>query len=128
MTVPFWCLFISAMMPIVWAWVGGYFRHQQFGRVDNKQPRAQYAQLQGAGARALAAQQNAWEALAVFTAAVCVAHLAGADPEQAAIAAQVFVVARVLHGVFYIADKDALRSIVFIIGLGCSLWLFVMAA
>jgi uncharacterized MAPEG superfamily protein len=115
-------------MPIMLAWVGGYFRQKQLGTVDNKEPRQQYAQLEGAGARAVAAQQNAWEALAIFVPAVLVAHLAGADAGQAALAAEIFVVARILYGVFYIANKDVLRSLSFLVGLGCSIWLFVMSA
>jgi len=128
MSIPFWSLLVAALMPIVLAWVGGYFRQKQLGVVDNKQPRAQYVLLKGAGARAVAAQQNAWEALAIFTVAVFVAHLAGADAATSALAAEIFIVARVFHAVFYIADKDALRSLAFIVGLGCSIWLFVMAA
>ncbi|MFT6592409.1 MAG: putative MAPEG superfamily protein [Zhongshania sp.] len=110
------------------AWVCGYFRGKQFGNVDNKHPRAQYAQLEGAGARAYAAQQNAWEALPVFTAAVVIAHLAGVDPAKSAIAAEVFITARILYPIFYIANKDMLRSLVFIVGLGACIALFVMAA
>ena len=55
MTVPFWCLFAAALIPILLAFAGGYFKAQQFGSVDNNNPRAQSAQLTGTGARALAA-------------------------------------------------------------------------
>lgn len=127
MTVPFWCLFIAAMLPISLSWVSGYFRQKELGEVDNKEPRVQCAQLTGPGRRAVAAQQNAWEALAMFTAAVMVAHLAGADAAKMAIAAQVFIVARLLHALFYIIDKDVLRSIAFLTSWGCTIWLFVMA-
>ncbi|MFT6550261.1 MAG: putative MAPEG superfamily protein [Zhongshania marina] len=128
MTVAFWCVFIACLLPIITAWACAYFRGKQFGKIDNKHPRAQYAQLEGAGARAYAAQQNAWEALPVFTAAVLVAHLAGVDPSKSAIAAEVFIVARILYPVFYIANKDALRSLAFIVGLGACIALFIMAA
>ena len=57
-------LFVGALLPIALSWVGGYYRMQQFGSVDNKHPRVQSAGLEGAGARAVAAQSNAWEALA----------------------------------------------------------------
>ena len=67
MSVLIICLFIGAILPIALSWVGGYFRMQQFGKVDNKNPRAQSAGLEDTGARAVAAQQNAWEALALFT-------------------------------------------------------------
>jgi uncharacterized MAPEG superfamily protein len=128
MTTPFWCLLAAVLIPYVLAMTGGYFRMKQFGSVDNKHPRAQAAALEGAGARAWAAQQNAWEALPVFASAVFVAHLAGADPQSSATAAVVFVVARVLHPVAYIANVDVARSLVFLVGLGSCVWLFVLAA
>ena len=87
MTVPFWCLFIGALVPTLLAFTGGYFKSQQFDSVDNNNPREQSAQLTGAGARAVAAQSNAWEALAVFTAAVTVNHLGGGAAGTAAGAA-----------------------------------------
>lgn len=128
MTTPFWCLLIAVLIPYVLAAAGGYFRMSQLGRVDNKHPRAQYAALEGTGARAWAAQQNAWEALPVFSVAVLVAHLAGADPGSSATAAVLFVIARILHPVFYMANQDLLRSTSFAVGFGACLWLFVLAA
>jgi uncharacterized MAPEG superfamily protein len=128
MTVAFWCLLIACLLPVVTAWVCGYFRQKQLGHLDNKHPRLQCAQLEGPGARAFAAQQNAWEALPIFASAVLVAHLAGVAEDQAATAAVVFVVARVLYPVFYIANLDILRSLSFMVGFGASLSLFIMAA
>lgn len=129
MIVPFWCLLVACLIPIILSWVSGYYRQKQFGAVDNKQPRLQSARLEGAGARAIAAQQNAWEALAVFTAAVFVAYASGvADAANAALAAEIFIAARVLHAIFYLANKDALRSLAFLVSYGCSIWLFIMAA
>jgi uncharacterized MAPEG superfamily protein len=128
MTTPFWCLLVALLLPYVLAGVGGYYRGRQFGSVDNHNPREQTAKLEGAGARAAAAQKNAWEALAAFTAAVLVAHLAGADPGQSSTAAVVFVAARVLHPIFYIRDLPPLRSLSFLVGVVCCLWLFGLAA
>lgn len=127
MTTPLWCLVTVAFLPYVLAGVGGYFKQKQFGRVDNKEPRVQGNQLTGAGGRAWAAQQNAWEALSLFGVAVVVAHLAGADPGASATASLVFVATRVLHPVAYLANQDLLRSLVFMIGFGCCVWLVVLA-
>jgi len=107
---------------------GGYFRVKQFGTYDNRNPRAQSAALQGIGARALAAQQNSWEALAVFTPSVLVAHLAGADPEQSSTAAVVFILARVCYSAAYLADLSSVRSLTFLVGLGSCIYFFVLAA
>ena len=128
MTTPLWCLLITVLIPLVLAGVGGYFKSQQFDTVDNKNPRAQSALLEGAGARAAAAQANAWEALAIFTVCVGVAHLAGADPGSSATAAILFVIARVAHAGLYVADLAALRSISFLFAIGSCIWLVTLAA
>ena len=128
MTTPFWCLIIVAMIPYVLAGLAGYFKIKQFGKLDNRHPRIQAADLKGPGARTMGAQMNAWEALALFAAAVFMAHLAGADPRLSALASAIFVVARVIHGAVYIANIPTLRSGVFTVGLGCCIWLFALAA
>jgi uncharacterized MAPEG superfamily protein len=84
MTTPFWCLLIAIFLPYVFSGATAFFKQKQFGTLDNRHPRAQAAALEGPGARAYAAQANAWEALAVFVPSVLVAHLAGADPAASA--------------------------------------------
>ena len=128
MTTPFWCLLIVVFIPFVLAGIGGVYRGKELGTSDNKNPRLQAAQLTGVGSRAYAAQANAWEALAMFTAAVLVAHLAGVPASEAAPWTIGFVVTRVLHPIFYIVDQDKLRSLSFIVGLVCLIALFVKAA
>ena len=128
MTTPFWCLLVIAFLPYLLAVIGIYFRIKQFGGWDNDNPRAQYARLEGAGWRVWCAQQNAWEALGLFTATVVVAHLAGADPEKSAIAASVFLVTRLLHPVLYVANFATLRSITVFTGLFSCIYLFYLAA
>jgi uncharacterized MAPEG superfamily protein len=128
MTVPFWCLLIACVLPYVFGSFSILERRKQLGVIDNKNPRGQQAQLTGLGARAIAAQKNAFEGLAVFVPAVLVAHLAGADPVWSARWAEIFVVARVLHGIFYLADLDYLRSAAFGVATVCNVGLFVLAA
>ena len=128
MTTPFWCLFIVCLLPYVWSFAAVPARRQQLGKVDNKNPRAQQAQLSGFGALAIGAHKNAFEAIAVFAPAVTVAHLGGGDPARASQLSIAFVIARILHGVFYVTDLDALRSLSFLVGLVCAIWLFLLAA
>lgn len=127
MTIPFWCLLIVLIIPYLLAGVAGYFKTTQLGTLDNNNPRQQSAALTGAGARAFAAQQNAWEAMAVFTAAVLVAHFAGADAQMSANLAMAFVAFRLLHAVAYIADWATLRSLLFVGALASAIWLFILA-
>jgi uncharacterized MAPEG superfamily protein len=127
MTIPFWCLFIVVLLPYVLAGVGGYYRKKTFGDMDNKSPRAQAAQLEGEGARAYAAQQNAWEALAVFAAAVFIAHLSNANQKLSAIASVLFVVTRIIHPIVYIKNIDKARTGIFVVGVACCLWLIILS-
>lgn len=128
MTTPFWCLLVVAVLPYLLANMGGYFKFKQFGNLDNNHPRLQAARLEGIGARALAAQMNAWEALSVFATAVFMAHLAHANAEASATAAMVFTATRFAHPVLYLADLATPRTIVFLVGLGSLGRLFYLAA
>jgi uncharacterized MAPEG superfamily protein len=123
-TTPLWCLFIGSLLPFLLAPAAAYYRKAQFGSIDNNNPRVQTAALTGAGARASAAQSNAWEALALFTAAVVANHLNGGDPGTSGTLAMVWVGARVVHGPAYVAGIAPLRSGVFLVGMICAISLF----
>ena len=128
MTIPFWCLMISCILPLPLSWITAYYRYKQLGKIDNKHPRTQYTRLEGAGARAYAAHQNSWEALIVLAAAVIVAHLCNSDIEKSAIASEIFIVARLIYAVAYITNIDTIRSISYVVGYGCCMYLFYLAA
>jgi uncharacterized MAPEG superfamily protein len=128
MTTPFWCVLVVLLLPLPLAFAGGYYRGKAFGTADNKNPRAQAAKLEGPGARAYAAQANAWEAAILFPAAVLTTHLAGLSAEAAAPWTIAFVGFRILHGIFYIQDIDKARSLAFMGGMVCIVALFVKAA
>jgi uncharacterized MAPEG superfamily protein len=123
-TTPLWCLFIGSLLPFLLAPAAANSRKAQFGSIDNNNPRVQTAALTGAGARASAAQSNAWEALALFTAAVVANHLNGGDPGTSGTLAMVWVGVRVVHGPAYIFDVAPLRSLVFVVGMICAISLF----
>lgn len=119
MTTPLRCLLVVAVLPYVLAAIGGHLRMKQLGRLDNEHPRIQALQLEGIAARALAAQANAWEALAAFGVAVLVAHVVVADPAASATASVVYLATRIAHPVLYLANLATLRTLVFVVGLGC---------
>lgn len=121
-------LIVAALMPTVLAFAAGYWRTRQFKSFDNHLPRLQQAQMTGAGARALGAQANAWEALMTYAAAVLVIQASGLNPHALATAAWVFLVCRVLHAIFYLTDQAALRSLSYFGAIGSCLYLFYQAA
>jgi uncharacterized MAPEG superfamily protein len=124
MTIAYWCVLIAAILPYVWVGVAKY----PLRGYDNNNPREYEAKLTGPHKRAHWAQLNAWEAFAPFAAAVIIAHLAGADQAVVNALAMTFVVARVLHGLLYVADRATLRSLVWSVGFLCVIGLFITAA
>lgn len=119
MTTSELCLFIVAVMPFPLTILAkarkGY---------DNRAPRAYLAKLEGWRARAAAAHQNAWEALALFTAGLVIAWHAGADPHRVDQLAIAFVAIRVVYTLMYLINWATLRSLVWFGGMTCVAGLF----
>lgn len=90
---------------------------------DNRTPRQQQAALTGWGSRALAAHQNTFEALAIYSAALLAATISGSllKSQVAEISAITHTCARIAYPVLYIADIHWARSLVWIIGFGSAL-------
>ena len=120
-------LLILCILPVVCAWIGGYHRQKQLGSVDNKEPRVQSQQLTGAGARAVAAQANSWEALAVFSAAILAVFISGIGFDSISTLVIAFVVLRIVYIPLYLADQDKLRSLVFLGSYGICMYLLYLA-
>ncbi len=92
---------------------------------DLAAPRALFDKLPDYGKRATWAHANSFESLIIYTAAVLVAYLAGVDTPSAAWAALVYLLARLLYVLFYIFNVAVGRSLMFGIGLFCTIGLFV---
>ena len=125
MSIAYWCILIAAVLPFVWVGVAksgapGY---------NNKDPRGWVAKQDAFRVRnAYNAHLNAFEAFPTFAAGVLMAQFAGVDPGHANLLAMAFIGFRLLHGVFYIAAKAAMRSLVWMGGLACTVALMVLAA
>lgn len=128
MTTPLWTLLVATILPYVWFSISNPLRKREFGTLDNNHPRLQQARLTGAGARALAASANAFEALAVYVPAVLVAHLVAPGSTLAPKLAVAWVILRVAHGAAYLANNAALRTLFFALATFCSLGFYLIAA
>jgi len=120
-------LLVLCILPLSCSWIAGYHRQKQLGSIDNKEPRTQSQKLTGAGARAVAAQSNCWEALAVFSAALLAVFISGRAVESIATLSLAFVGLRVVYIGMYLANLDKLRSLVFLVGYGICMYLFYLA-
>lgn len=96
-------------------------------RYDNHAPRDWLAQQEGSKKRAFAAHLNSFEAFPFFAAAVIIATLAKASPAMIDGLAITFIVARIAYIWCYVTDQASLRSLVWMVGLGATVALFVVA-
>lgn len=124
MSIPFWCVFISALL-IFLARIPVTKAMREQGGYNNHLPRQQQAQLTGLGARALAAHQNMIEAFVLFAVGVLMAHTTQTAGWLIDSLAVIFVIARVIYLLCYWADLAWQRSLVWAIGLVCSLLLMI---
>lgn len=124
MTTALWCVAVAAVLPIVCAGIAKW----GFKGFDNRHPREWLARQEGWRARAHAAQQNSWEAFAIFAAAVLAAHVAGGPQARIDTLALGFIACRLVYIWCYVADFASLRSLVWLLGLGLSLAQFFVAA
>ncbi|QEY62406.1 MAPEG family protein [Metapseudomonas lalkuanensis] len=125
MSIPFWCLFFTALLIYLAKVPVAKAMHEEGRGYDNRNPRAQQARLTGFGARAVAAHQNTLEIFPLFAAGVLVAHVTQSQGWFVDLLAIVFIVSRVLYLFLYWNDKASLRSLVWGVGLVCSLLLML---
>ena len=120
MTILIWALFIATILPFL-AKVPVAYAMNKLGGYDNNHPRAQQNQLTGFGARALAAHQNAFESLIIFSAAILCALATNTVTESVQALAITHVCARIIYNILYLTNSGTFRSVVWFISLGSSL-------
>lgn len=128
MTFAYWCVLIGALMPLTWTGIAKWGGSRKMPIAANRNPREFLGTLTSHQKRADWAQQNAFEAFPAFAAAVIIAHIAGATQSTIDTIAAIWVIARLLHGVFYVMDLSTARSLAYFVGMGCVIGLFVAAA
>ncbi len=125
MFIAYCCIIVAACLPYLWAALAktsapGY---------NNKDPRGWVARQENYRVRnAYAAHLNAFEAFPAFAAAVLMAQFAQVDAQHVAWLSMVFIAFRILHGIFYLAALQALRSLAWLGGFACVVALMLSAA
>lgn len=131
MTIAYWCVLAAILLPFVFAISAKYLG--RFQPKDNHTPRAFLDKLTGPALRAHWAQQNSFESLPGFIAAVLIAQQiatlrAGAGQTLIDALALCYIALRLGYGLAYIADKALLRSALWFGALACIIGLFVVSA
>ena len=114
-------LFIACLFPYLSKMPLAMAMAKRPGGYDNQHPRTQAAELSGFGARALAAHQNSFESLIVFSAAVLTAIATQHTNETMQTLAIVYLGSRVIYHIVYLLNWALFRSSIWAVGLIASL-------
>lgn len=124
MTFAYWSIILCAVL--------AYFTvlYAKFGEgFSNHNPREYLENLkEGKRKRAFWAQQNTLEILPLYIGAIIIGHLQNIDIYILNAIALVFLGSRVLYALAYIYDRPNLRSIIWSVGFGCIIGIFVLAS
>jgi uncharacterized MAPEG superfamily protein len=129
MTIALFCILLAAIMPIVCAGLAkGRDMNVSYkdGGYDNRNPRDWIAKQDGFKKWAQAAQENCWEALPFFAAAVIVSHMLGVVgwlPNALAVA---FILLRCVYIWLYVTARQRQRSIVWVIAFAVNVAIFLL--
>ncbi|PNK60694.1 MAPEG family protein [Psychrobacter sp. FDAARGOS_221] len=124
-SVAIWTMIIASALPIVFALLAkalGGFR-----LADNAHPRESLAKLTGAAARANAAQQNSFEGLPIFLAAVITSMLFFVPQIVVNYLAVMYIALRIVYGIAYVINMPTFRSIVWGLSMVCCFMLFYLS-
>ena len=126
MTIADWCILVACLMPTVTVLIAKLAPAKGGRAYDNADPRRWEAEQTGWKARAAAAQNNGFEALPLFIAAVIIAQQAGADQGRIDELALAFIGFRIIYTAFYFANLAALRTPAWLVATGCCIAILVM--
>lgn len=122
MTTAYWCVFIAILLPVLFTGLAKFT--SGFRLKDNHTPRAYLDKLSGWRQRSNWAQQNTFESIPGFMAAVIIAHQMGGNQDNIDLLAVSYIVIRIIYGVLYMIDLALLRSLAWGLGVACILGLF----
>lgn len=124
MTLAYLCVVFGFFLPVLLA---GYAKLSSgFRPRDNRNPREFLATVQGKALRARWAEQNTYEALPGFFAAVVIAHQLQAPQQLVDALALGFIALRLIYAWCYVSDRASLRSLVWTGGLACTVALVLI--
>ena len=119
MTLLIICLLVAVILPYLVKLAVGYAMQKAKGGYNNHHPRMQQASLEGFGARAVAAHQNCFESLSVFSVAVLTALVTNHISLLMQILAIIYIFSRFIYIYFYLKDLASLRSLTWFVGFIC---------
>jgi len=123
MTIAYWCVFASILLPLLFTAIAKFTGGDYLPK-DNLAPRDFLDRLDGYRKRANWAQQNTHESIPAFMAATIIAHQIGGDQNLIDMLAMAYVGLRVVYGFVYMANIGLLRTVIWTLGVLCTLGMF----
>lgn len=97
-----------------------------FSAADNQNPRDFLAKTTGLSARANAVQQNSFESLPLFIAAVLMAEYMVVSQHLIMMLGIAYIILHIIYGICYLANISALRSIIWFLSMACPIILLLL--
>ncbi len=119
MTIANWCVVAACLLPVFTIGLAKASRarlSRKNGGYDNHNPREWASKLDGWQARAVAAQNNGFESLPLFIAAVLLSQQANRTQSTIDMLAIAFVTIRIVYVFLYLKDYPQMRSVVWFLG------------
>ena len=117
-------ILIACLLPYVFTIIAKMTAGFQFK--DNQQPREFLAKATGVAARANAAQQNSFESLPLFIAAILMAEYMVLDQGIILTLGWAYILLRICYGICYMANWATLRSVVWLLSMFCPIVLLLL--
>lgn len=117
-------ILIACLLPYVLTMIAK--KTSGFKGRDNQNPRDFLAKTTGLAARANAAQQNSFESLPLFIAAILMAEYMVVPQAVIMTFGIAYIVLRIVYGICYLANWATLRSIVWTLSLLCPICLLLL--
>lgn len=93
---------------------------------DNQNPRDFLAKTSGLAARANAVQQNSFESLPLFIAAILMAEYMVVPQFMIMMLGTAYLILRIIYGICYLANIATLRSIIWFMSMACPIYLLIL--
>lgn len=124
MSIAVLCILIAVLLPTL---TMGLSKFTSIGSYDNNSPRDWAAAQKGWRLRAYWAQNNHFEALPGFAAAIILCLIAGVDRAWLDQWAMIFIAVRLVYTAIYLANIGALRTLVWLGGTAIVVWMLIRA-
>ena len=117
-------ILIACLLPYVFTIIAK--KAAGFKARDNQNPREFLGKSTGLAARAHAVQQDSFESLPLFIAAILMAEYMVVQQTVIMTFGMAYIVFRIMYGICYLANWSTLRSIVWLLSLLCPICLLIL--